>query len=57
MAVVLCLTIRQVAAPHCGRVFLCLAVLVLNNTNNKISIVPKLGAKTCNQRRSVAYAT
>jgi len=24
------------------------------NTNNKISIAPKSGAKTCNQRRSVA---
>jgi len=24
------------------------------NTNNKISIAPKSGTKTCNQRRSVA---
>jgi len=24
------------------------------NTNNKISVAPKSGTKTCNQRRSVA---
>jgi len=30
---------------------------ITNNTNNKISIAPKSGTKTCNQRRSVAYAT